>query len=530
MSESFPGLPKPERVVAKPKDASAVVLFRRRGTGFGAGVEVFWLRRDKGLRFAGGFYAFPGGKVDRADADVPVEGATGTDAALIAAAARELFEETGVLMAAGAERLPQSELDALRRTLLDRSPETKASRAGFRQMLSERGLTLRAVDFQSAGRWVTPPFLPVRFDARFFLVEAPPASHAEVWPGELVDGEWITPTAAIARWEAGTALLHPPNLHALRVMAGFGSGDGEVPRALEELRNPPHCPDFVATRIEFQRGVHLYPLETDTLPPATHTNCLVLGNGELLIVDPGTDEARELDRLCAELDGLVAEGRTLKAVLLTHHHADHSGGALALKKRLGLPLWAHARTADRLPPGSVDRLLEDDEVLHLSATQKVKPGMSWRVLHTPGHARGHVCLVDELSRAAVVGDMVAGVGTIVIDPPEGDMAEYLAQLERLRDLPVSTLYPAHGAAIPDGVAKLEEYLRHRRAREELVLKAVPTSGEGATLSEIVAVAYADTPPFIHPVAERSAEASLIKLEREGRVRRVGDRWILDARP
>jgi endoribonuclease LACTB2 len=137
------------------------------------------------------------------------------------------------------------------------------------------------------------------------------------------------------------------------------------------------------------------------------------------------------------------------------------------------------------------------------------------VLHTPGHARGHLCLFDEATSCAIVGDMVAGVGTIVIDPPEGDMADYLAQLERLSALPVSTLYPSHGPAIPDGPVKLEEYLAHRRAREALVRKAV--SSGGSTLEEIVAQAYQDTPPLMHPLAARSALAILQKLEREGQL-------------
>jgi glyoxylase-like metal-dependent hydrolase (beta-lactamase superfamily II) len=118
--------------------------------------------------------------------------------------------------------------------------------------------------------------------------------------------------------------------------------------------------------------------------------------------------------------------------------------------------------------------------------------------------------------------MVSSVSTIVIDPPEGDMAEYLTQLERLRRLAPRTLYPAHGSAIPDAVGKLEEYLAHRRMREAKVLAALDAPG---TLAEVTARAYDDTPAFLHPVAERSCLAALEKLEREGRARRSGERWM-----
>jgi glyoxylase-like metal-dependent hydrolase (beta-lactamase superfamily II) len=115
------------------------------------------------------------------------------------------------------------------------------------------------------------------------------------------------------------------------------------------------------------------------------------------------------------------------------------------------------------------------------------------------------------------------VGTIVIDPPEGNMRDYLAQLARLRDLPVTTLYPAHGQPIPDGPHKLQEYLQHRAMREALILEAVPATG--ATLAEVVATAYADTPPFLHPIAERSALATLEKLVEEGRLREESGRYV-----
>ena len=236
------------------------------------------------------------------------------------------------------------------------------------------------------------------------------------------------------------------------------------------------------------------------------------------MVDPGSVDDAETDRLVSLLEALKAEGAALEAVVLTHHHADHVGGLARLVQRLSLPVWAHERTADRLEL-QADRRLRDGEVLPLGP-------MRWRVLHTPGHARGHVCLYDEASRAAIVGDMVAGFGTIVIDPPEGDMTDYLAQLTRLQQLPVTTLYPSHGPAIPDGPGKLGEYLKHRAWREEKVVAALGTSA--LSLDELVPRAYDDVAAFVLPVAERSTLAILGKLEREGRVRREGTKYRLSA--
>lgn len=508
MSERLEGVPPPPPP-STPRDSSVVVLFRR-GPG---GVEVFWLEREQKLAFAGGFYAFPGGRVDQADRAISVVGATGEAATLIASAARELFEETGVLQAHGAEALSQARLDELRRRLLDDA-------GAFAAILGEEKLALHAADFHPAGRWVTPPYSPRRFDARFFLVEAMPTHQASVWKGELVDGAWIRPAEALERWEAGTALLHPPNLHALEVMARFT----DVPRAVAALAAQPFCTaDFIAERIEMQRGVTLFPLETATLPPASHTNCYVLGTGELLVVDPGATEAAELERLVTLLRAMEGEGRQVKAVVLTHHHGDHSGGAALLASRLGVPVWAHALTRDRVEV-PVARLLEEGETLVLAGPLE----MRWKVLHTPGHARGHVTLVDERSRAAVVGDMVAGLGTIVIDPPEGNMGEYLRQLKRLEALPVRTLYPAHGPTIPDGPAKLNEYAQHRAWREQRVLDALASFTGPAKSEELVEKAYDDVAAFVWPIAERNTAAILEKLVEEGRVTRQREGFVLSA--
>lgn len=499
MSEPLPGVPVFDLPVAPLRDAAAVIVYRR----VLAGAEVFWIKREKQLRFAGGFYAFPGGKVDKADRVISVQGATGDAAALIVTAARELLEETGLLKARTTRRLAPDEISTMRTELLEET-------VPFAKLLDRHQLSLHAADFLEAGRWATPPFLPVRFDARFFLVEAPAEQEAEVWPGELSEGAWIAPAMALRRWREGTALLHPPNHHALAVMAGFK----DVESARSSLVKPAHVVDFVAERIEFQQGVRLFPLRTLTLPPATHTNAYVLGIKELLVVDPGSVDDAETDRLIAMLKQLQAEGATLKAVVLTHHHGDHVGGLAHLVSALKLPVWSHARTADRLDV-KTDRLLVDGEVLALGEQR-------WRVLHTPGHAQGHVCLYDEASRAAIVGDMVAGIGTIVIDPPEGDMSDYLAQLRRLEALPVTTLYPSHGPAIPDGPGKLAEYLKHRLWREEKVLAAL--NAGPVTLEALVPLAYDDVTAFVLPIAERSTLAILGKLEREGRVTLSGGRY------
>ena len=494
MSEAFSGLPAFEVPVAQARPASSVILWREGPRGR----EVFWVRRGKALRFAGGFYAFPGGKVDADDARIAVQGAAGEAAALIVSAARELFEEAGVLIADGVANVAAHTLADARKGLL-------AGQVGFATILAEHGLTLSAEVFLPAGRWITPPFAPVRFDAHFYLATLPESQHAEVWPGELSDGAWISCDEALASWRDGRVLLHPPSRWSIECLQSAAP-----PACLPTLLSPPHCEDFIASRVDFQANVYIVPLRTPTLPPATHTNTYLVGENELALIDPGASDEVELARLFSVIGAFERDGRRVTQLWLTHHHGDHVGGLSAVWERLGrVPIVAHALTAIRVQLPCV--LAREGELLM----------GRWRALHTPGHARGHLCFFDESTRGLVCGDMISGVSTIVIDPPEGDMAVYLHQLERLRDLAPRTLYPAHGTAIPDAVEKLNAYLAHRVAREVKVMAALESAG---TLSAVTARAYDDTPEFMHPVAERSCLASLLKLESEGRARCEGEVW------
>ena len=270
----------------------------------------------------------------------------------------------------------------------------------------------------------------------------------------------------------------------------------------------PELPSATVGLTQVAHGVRVLALRTPTLPPAAHTSCYLLGPtdgaGGLVVVDPGSPYDNEGARLAAILVDEAAAGRPVQRVLLTHHHGDHVGGAPALRARFGIPIAAHAATAARLADWLlVDELLDDDVEITTGAR-------TWRTVFTPGHAPGHLCLHDAIDGVVVAGDMVAGVGTILIDPTDGDMTLYLASLERLAALQPTRLLPAHGPVIDDAVPRLHGYRAHRLAREAKVNAAVRALGP-ATVSALVAHAYADTPTPLWPLAERSLRAHLARL-------------------
>lgn len=256
------------------------------------------------------------------------------------------------------------------------------------------------------------------------------------------------------------------------------------------------------------RGLSMFPVRTPTLPPATHTNSYALGTRELLLVEPATPFEDEQRAWLEWARNLIAQGMTIRALFLTHHHQDHAGGAAYLSKALSVSVWAHEETASRLPLVQVDRKLLDGEVIELSGVTEER----WRVLHTPGHAPGHLCLWNEESGALVVGDMVASAGTILIEPSEGDMAEYLRQLERLMELGALLVLPAHGEPIDTPAQVFRHYIEHRRMREAKVIDALSVTP--ATLDALLPLVYADTSVLLWSIAKLSLEAHLIKLESE----------------
>jgi endoribonuclease LACTB2 len=492
-----------------PKDAAAVILLR--GNTDPGDPEVFLVRRSEKLAFLGGFSAFPGGQLDASDADVQVSNTADREtAAAISCAARELFEELGVLVARGAESLTKGQ----RASLLD---DLESSRMSWPELLRHYNLRLDANDFTFVGRWVTPPFSARRFDTWFFLVHCPPKQEPNVIPGELASGEWIAARQAHEQWQRSEILAVPPTLHALKTIA-----DGLTPDLINRFLAIPQAYRQPIRRIEFRPNYICFPVRTPTKPPATHTNCYLIYNSrEMLVIDPGSPYEEEQEALAAAVDDLC-EGRSVREIILTHMHPDHVGGVNSLQEHLGghVRVAAHRFTAEALGDTVlVDRLIEDEEVLELSGS----PRIALRAMHTPGHARGHLCFHEEQTGTLISGDNIVGLGSVLIDPPEGNMGNYLASLSRMRALPnLSVIFGGHGPAIANPYAKLDEYISHRLERERKILEAVRE--EPKTAGEIVANVYTDVSPKAHSMAERAVLAHLEKLEADGRVSYEQEGW------
>lgn len=238
------------------------------------------------------------------------------------------------------------------------------------------------------------------------------------------------------------------------------------------------------------------------------TNTYLVGGRRPLLIDTGAGVAEYAPLLRGFI--LAERLREVRRVLLTHRHRDHMGGVADLRRLYPrVPIAKLIRNDPDLPVPMEP--LEDGAVTG-------GEGVTLRAVHTPGHASDHLCYYLEEEEALFTGDLILGGTTTVIPPDDGDLGEYLASLRRLLDLPIRRIYPGHGPVIEPARPTIEGYIAHRLERERQILGALGAGAE--TIPEIVARVYRDVDPQLHPVARLSVQSHLIKLEREGRVRRI----------
>ena len=364
-----------------------------------------------------GYHSFPGGKVDRTDADTLPEapGLEGLDPQQFNALCRELQEELCFDLIAG---------------LRD-------------------GTILRVQPLALA---LAPPFDFVRFRSQFYRIDL--ACKPDLTPdsGEIAELMWNTPNELLEHFRTGDALMVPPTRWLLEGLAdNMDCGD------LGDL-SPKFDYDHEVPCMEVLHGLRTLHVPSQTLPPATRTNAFRIGDADApqLLVDPSPESKDELTRL---LQTLASDPPEL--VFLTHHHPDHHQFANVLARRLGLPVCISADSHGRIRAkhgfdyfdGVEVRLVGESDVMTRWHGEDV------RVYSVPGHDEGQLALAPESLRWFIVGDLIQGVGTVVISAPEGDMAKYFCTLERVIDLNPDVIIPSHGIPMRS-VHRLSVTLQH----------------------------------------------------------------------
>jgi len=523
-------------------------------------LQVLMLRRSQSASFMPGAYVFPGGAVDTGDASPELGSRCDESRATLAtrlllegdvalahavAALRECFEECGLWL--GCDEADARALAAARHRLHSGVP-------GMAAISVELGLPLATSSLQPWSHWVTPIDAPKRFDTRFFVALAPPGQQPTVDERETITLVWVNPADALAQhakaelplefatrrtldsllpFDSTAALMQyaraPREIAAIHPrVARTGSGErrvllpqdaayAEVMRVDAEGTGSARCTLDAGVIVQLAPTVWRLTAPNPGVMTGPGTNSYLVGRGgEFVVIDPGPAIDAHIEAL---LD--ASRGR-LRAVLVTHTHTDHSPAAarIAAQKgvpRIGLAPPPHGRQDLGFAP---ERQPGDGERFELAACVL-------QAIHTPGHASNHVCWWLEEERMLFTGDHVMQGSTVVIDPPDGDMAAYLASLAALpQRLPLLEWFaPGHGFLIDQPRLAIERLLHHRHDREAKVTKALRENGASALPALVVAV-YADVPVQLHAVAQRSLLAHLLKLRDEGAVTESAGVWRL----
>jgi recombination protein RecT len=534
----------PQREPAPTQAAATILLLRDTGQG----VEVLMTRRSPTASFAPGAYVFPGGKVDAADAASPAgsdrrPGQSNEHLTQAIAAIRESFEELGVLLARHADGNYASQADV---SALNRS-------APFAAQCQAHGLVLAADQVFVLAHWITDRDLPRRFDVPFLVARMPDGQAPIADETEQFEPCWVRPADALARHAAGDFFMIFPTLRTLQRLQPFKTVAAVLqacaaseqplwtscPRAgfLEgaEARYMEHEAPYGELALTSPDGQIVHTLDWQTNRPVgllknlmrltapnpgvmtgPGTNSYLVGDPHsgYAVIDPGPADTAHLERLWR------AAGGDIRMIVCTHSHPDHSPGAKPLQAMcaqrpeiLGLASAPTARAASEFTP---DRALQHLELLHLTGPALDSENRhTLKILHTPGHAANHLCLVLVEDGILFSGDHILNGSTTVVDPPDGNMNAYLDSLELLSaacdEHSISFIAPAHGYVIGEAKTAITQLKAHRLKREAKIIGVIQALPHGS-IDDWVALAYDDVDARIWPVAKRSLLAHVERIQ------------------
>ena len=537
----------PQREPAPLRPAATVLLLRDGPQG----IEVLMTRRSPNASFAPGAYVFPGGGIDAADTQAHAQARrrlTQSDLHLTQAIAaiRESFEELGILLARHADG---RWADAADITALDRH-------APFTPQCAARGLTLAADQVFVLAHWITDRDLPRRFDVPFLVARMPQGQEPVADGTEQFEPVWVRPADALARHAAGQFFIIFPTIRTLDRLQAYATVDAVLaacaasesplwtscPRAGwlagKEARYMEHEPPFGELELVSPDGQIQHPLDWQHDHPVAllrnvqrltaanpgfmtgpGTNSYLVGDPDtgFIAIDPGPDDAAHIDRLWR------AAGGQIHWIVCTHSHPDHSPGARRLQSLcalqppvLGLPSAPTARADSHFTP---DRALASGERLMLTGMGTQGPVQhTLFVLHTPGHAANHLCLVLEEDGLLFSGDHILNGSTTVVAPPDGNMDDYLNSLDRLEQAcsthGIGFILPAHGYVLgdaPNAIAQLKTHRLKREAKVASAMRALPQGG----LDDWLPLVYDDVPQRLWPVARGSLQAHVDRIRNLG---------------
>lgn len=432
------------------------------------GERMYLAERQKHLNAFPGFHAFPGGKVDKNES-----------------------------------------LEPFTSPLLSQHPP-RLMRALVREMQEELAFDLEKADLAGdveaiidVGVAIAPPQAPVRFHTHFFKVVLKEEPVIELDLNETASGEWATPKDLMTKYEQGELLLAPPTLAVLKALTE-NIGAKEVPGLHFENREFSELP-----LIEPLAGFRMIFVASNTLPPAIATNAFLLGDiqSHRVLVDPSPNSPEEFERLKA-----LCQRMMIHEVFLTHHHPDHREYADELARYFNLPLGLSQDTYDRIKAKvgmkffeglTINTYVEGDVLCRWL-------GQPVRVIEVPGHDEGQLALMPDSRAWCIVGDLIQGVGTVVIAKPEGNMRKYFATLQKVIDLKPRVIFPSHGHGMGT-TFRLEETLRHRQMREDQIKAYL---AQGKQPDEMLPLIYNAIDPRLLPLARMNIDSHLDKIRED----------------